>query len=195
LVPYLRSSLLQPLDVGIGQQGAHLGDGDLVELEEVFRGGKALANEHGVEAFEVGEDDELLEGCVVADVALGFGMGVAPLLGGLAEEGDVEQVGLAGVNEVGLGLGDSGRDKRLFDGVGVDAVVDLGQRPLEVPAGLQAVVLLVLEALKFLNQVQLEFDGDPGGEFEGDVLMGVGTAVAASTGNRPCGAGRIKSNV
>jgi len=45
--------------------------------------------------------------------------------------------------------------------------------------------------LKLLDQVQLEFDGDPGGELEGDILMGVGTAVAASTGNKCRGAGRI----
>jgi hypothetical protein len=73
----------------------------------------------------------------------------------------------------------------------VDAVVDLGEGALEVPAKLQAVVFLVLEALKLFDEVQLEFDGDPGGELEGDVLMGVGTAVTASTGNKPRGAGRI----
>ena len=49
-----------------------------------------MADEDGVEAFEVGQDDELLQRGVVAEVALGIGMGVAPLLGGLAEEGDVE---------------------------------------------------------------------------------------------------------
>jgi len=38
----------------------------------------------------------LLQRRVVADVALGTGMGIAPLLGGLAEEGDVEQVGFVG---------------------------------------------------------------------------------------------------
>jgi hypothetical protein len=128
---------------------------------------------------------------MVADVALGLRMGVAPLLGGLAEEGDIEQIGLAGVNVIGLGLGDGGRDKGLFDGVGVDAVVDLGQGALEVPAQLQAVVFLVLEAAELLDQVQLEFDGDPGGKLEGDVLVGEGTAVATSTGNKPCGTGRI----
>lgn len=110
--------LLQPFDVGIGQQGAHLGDGDFVELHEAFGRWKALANQHRVQAFEVGEDDELLEGRVVAEVALGLGVGIAPLLGGLAEEGDVEQVGLVGVDEVGLGLGDGGRNQGFFDGVG-----------------------------------------------------------------------------
>ena len=120
----------------IGQQGAHLGDGDFVELEQALWLGKALADEHGVEAFEVGEDDELLQRGVVADVAIGVGMGVAPLLRRLAEEGDVEQVGLAGVNEAGLSLGDGGRDERILDRVGVDAVVDLGEGALEVPTEL-----------------------------------------------------------
>ena len=65
----------------------------------------------------------MLDGGVVADVALGVGMGVAPLPGGLAEEGDVEQVGFAGVDRGRLRFGNGGRDERLFDGVGVDAVI------------------------------------------------------------------------
>ena len=100
-----------------------MGDGDLVEFEEPFRRGEALADEHGVEAFEVGEDDELLERRVVAEVALGVGVRVAPLFRGLAEEGNVEQIGLAGIHEVGLGRGDGGRDQGLLDGIGVDPII------------------------------------------------------------------------
>jgi len=40
----------------------------------------------------------------------------------------------------------------------VDAVVDLGEGALEVPIELQAVVFLILEALEFLDEVELEFD-------------------------------------
>jgi hypothetical protein len=83
---------------------------------------------------------------VVADVALGIGVGVAPLFRGLAEKGDVEKIGLAGVGEAGLGLGDGGGDEGFLDGVGVDAVIDLGQGALEVPFQPEAVVFVVLEA-------------------------------------------------
>ena len=44
---------------------------------------------------------------VIADVALRVRMRVAPLLRGVAEEGDIEQIGLAGIDETGLGPGDS----------------------------------------------------------------------------------------
>ena len=44
----------------VGQQGAHLGDGDFVELLQPFLLGQPLADEHGVEAFQVGQDNELL---------------------------------------------------------------------------------------------------------------------------------------
>ena len=104
-----------------------MGDGDFVEFEQAFGCREALADEDGVEAFEVGEDDELLQRGVVADIAFGIGVGVAPLFRGLAEEGDVEEVGLAGVGEAGLGLGDRGWDEGFFDRVGVDAVIDLGE--------------------------------------------------------------------
>ena len=43
----------QAFDVAGGKQGAHLGDGDFVQLEQAFRLGQALADEDGVEAFEI----------------------------------------------------------------------------------------------------------------------------------------------
>ncbi len=120
-----------------------------------------MADEDGIEAFEIGEDDELLQRSVVADVALGVGMGIAPLFRGLAEEGDVEQVGFVGIDERGLGLGDGRRDERLFDGVGVDAVIDLGERALEIPPELEPVVFVVLEATEFFDQIDFELGADP----------------------------------
>lgn len=140
-----------------------------------------MADEDGIEAFQVGEDDELFEWGVVADVALGIGVGIAPLFGGLAEEGDVEEVGFVRIDEGCLGLGDGGWEECFFDGIGVDAVVDLGEGALEVPIQLEAVVFLVLEALEFFDELELEFDGNPGGEFEGDILVGIGAAVSTGT--------------
>ena len=150
-----------------------------------------MADQDGVEAFEIGEDDELLQRGVVADVAVGIGVGVAPLFRSLAEKGDVEEIRLAGVGEAGLGFGDSGGNERLLDRVGVDAVVDLGKGALEVPIKLEAVVFLVLEALELLDEVEFEFRTEPRTEFKGDVLVGVGATVAASTRNQPFGSGEI----
>ena len=65
---------------------------------------------------------------------------------------------------------ESGRDEGVLDGVGVDAGVDLGEGALKVPIELQAVVFVVLEALEFLDEVELELDRDPGGEFESNVI-------------------------
>ena len=56
-----------------------MGDGDVVESGEALGLWQALADEDGVQAFEVGEDDELLQRGVVAEVALGDGIGIAPL--------------------------------------------------------------------------------------------------------------------
>lgn len=83
---------------------------------------QALADEDGVEAFEVGEDDELLQRGVIPHIALGGGIGIPPLFGGLAEEGDVQQIRLAGIDSASLCLGDGRRDEGVLDGVGVDAV-------------------------------------------------------------------------
>jgi hypothetical protein len=43
----------------------------------------------------------------------------------------------------------------------VDAVVDLGEGALKIPAELEAVVFVVLETLEFLDEVELEFHGNP----------------------------------
>ena len=51
----------------------------------------------------------------------------------------------------GLGLGDGGRDEGVLDGIGVDAVVDLGEGALKIPIELEPVIFLVLEALEFLD--------------------------------------------
>ena len=56
-----------------------------------------------------------------------------PLRGGDAEQRDVQQIGFGRVNDGGLGLGDTGRNQAIPDGVGVYLVVDLGQGALEIP--------------------------------------------------------------
>jgi hypothetical protein len=50
--------LFEALRAAGGEEGPHLGDGDAVEGGEAFGLWQSLADEDGVEAFEVGEDDE-----------------------------------------------------------------------------------------------------------------------------------------
>ena len=112
-----------------------------------------MADKHSVEAFQIGEHDELLQRGVVAEVALGSGMRIAPLLRGLAEEGNIEEVRFVGVDEARLLFVHAGRDESLLDLIGMDAVIDLGEDALEVSVKLKAVVFVVLEALEFLDKV------------------------------------------
>ena len=181
--------LFEPLHVVRRQQCLHLSDGDAVECGESLCLRQSLANEDGVEAFEVRKHDQLLKRGVVADVALGIGMSITPLLGGLAEEGDIQQVGLAGIDDGGLRLGNGGRNERFLDRIGVDAVVDLREGALEVPIELQAVVFVVLEPLKFFDEVELELHRDPGGKLEGNVLVRVGASVTPGAGADTHGSG------
>ena len=53
----------------------------------------------------------------------------------------------------------------------MDAVIDLCQSALEVPPKLEAVVLILLEAAKFFDQIDFELGTDPHTKFEGDVGM------------------------
>ena len=79
-----------------------------------------------------------------------------------------------------------------IDGIRVmDAAGDPGQGALEVPAELEAVVFFFFEPLEFLDEVKFELDGYLGGEFKGDVLVGIGAAVATRSGDQPDGGRRI----
>ena len=69
----------------------------------------------------------------------------------------------------------------------MDAVVDLGQSALEIPAEFEPVVFFVFEALELLDEIKLEFRAEPGSEFEGDVLVGVGSSTVTP-------GARLKSN-
>ena len=71
--------------------------GGFVEELQALIAGAVPFDEFGVEGLEVGQDEELEGGGVVAHVAFLFGVGAFPFAGGLAEEGDVEQVGLGGL--------------------------------------------------------------------------------------------------
>ena len=163
--------LFQAFEVVRCKKGAHLADGDFIELKQALRLGNTLADENGIEALEICEDDKLLKRSMVADVAFGIGMGIAPLLRGLSEQRDIEQVGFVGIDDRRLSLGEGRRQECFFDGVGVDAVVDLGEGALEAPIELQAVALIILEAAKFFDQIDFECGTDPHTKFEGDVGM------------------------
>ena len=64
---------------------------------------------------------------VFAHVAFQVRIGIAPLPGSEAEEGDIRQVGLGGISHRSLSGGDLRWNEVCLDGVRVDAVVQLGK--------------------------------------------------------------------
>ena len=133
-----------------------------------------------VQRLQVGQAHELRDVGLIADVALAARLAITPLPGRLAEQGYVQQVGFARVDQGGLLWGDLGWNEVLLDGVGVNAVVDLGEVAADVPTEL--IALPFLEALELLDEVELELDRNPGRELEGNVLVGVRPAIAPSLG-------------
>jgi hypothetical protein len=86
--------------------------------------------------------------------------------------------------------GESG-PKAFLDGVGVDAVVELGKGAVEVPGQREAAVLVLLETLEFLDEVELKLRAEPRTELEGDILVGVRAALTSGAGGQSFGAGAI----
>ena len=111
------------------------------------------------------------------------------MLRGLAEQGDVEQVGLAGIGEGRLRGRDFGRNEVSLHRIGVNAVIQLGQRAIEVPGEGKAATFVVLEPLEFLDEVEFELHGHPRGKLKGDVLMGERATVTSSRGGDANGPG------
>lgn len=101
-----------------------------------------------------------------------------PFPGRLAEQSHIEHIGFAGVGERLLLFGNQLRDQVVFDGVGVDLVVDFGNDAIHVPLKRDAAVFIGLEALIILDDVELELGGDPGSKLKGDILVGKGAAVS-----------------
>ena len=163
--------LFQAFEIVPCKKGTHLADGDFIELKQAFGLGNTLADENGIKALEICEDDELLKRGMVADVSLGIGMGIAPLLHGLSEQCDIEQVGFVGIDERCLILGECRWQERFLDRVRMGAAVDLGEGALEVPPKLEPVDLIILEAAKFFDQIDFELGADPHTKFEGNVGM------------------------
>jgi hypothetical protein len=69
----------------------------------------------------------------------------------------------------------------------MNAIVDFGKVSFDVPA--ERFALFFFEPLKFLDQIELKFDGDPRGELKGDVLMSVCAAIAPGLGDYADGVG------
>ena len=74
-----------------------------------------------------------------------------------------------------------------LDGIGVNAVINLSQIAANIPA--QGFSFIFLEALKLLDEIELELNGNPRGKLKGDVLMGIGSAITARFGNNANRAG------
>ena len=79
------------------------------------------------------------------------------------------------------------RNQVLFDGIGTNPVVNLGEFPLCRPAN--EFLLFFLEALEFTDEVYFEFRADPHGKLKGDVLVGICSTISASLGNNADGMG------
>jgi len=110
-----------------------LRDGYGIQLRQAFGRGHSLVDENSIDAFQIRQHDQLFQCSGIAHVAGLAKVGLPPLRCGDTKQGDVEQVGFAGIHHAGLRPGQGRRDQAFLDGVGVDLVVDLGQRALEVP--------------------------------------------------------------
>ena len=170
------------LKAWLGEQRRELRPGLGVQNGQPLRLGYCVADHQRVLTLKAGQHNELFQGRAVSDVPLRARVGALPLGGRHAEQRFVEHVGLARINEAGIFARQLGRDQVRFHRVRVNPVLHFGQRPPDVPFN-PFLGLRLLEPLEFGDQVELELRAQPRAKLESNVLVGEGTAVAASFGN------------
>ena len=105
-------------------------NGGLVQNFQPLGLWQTLMNKMGVQGFEVGQADKMGDIGFVADISFVLRVFVPPLFSGFAEQGHVQQIRLAGVDNIDLFRRELRRDQVRLDGVGVDAIIDFGQLSL-----------------------------------------------------------------
>ena len=116
----------------------------------------ALANQFGVDALQICKHDQLLQAGFISDVALGVRMRLPPFFCRNSKQRDVQHIRFVGVCITLPLRRHVRRDQHIFDRVGVYPVVDLCQRPVEVPAQRETAVLVIFQPLIILDNIQFE---------------------------------------
>lgn len=119
-------------------------------------------------------------------IAFGLRILRPPLFGGHTEQGEIQNISFGRINQPGrFALCQPGRNQRFFDGICMHRVSDFGEYPFEIPVQriLPVLQLLFFQPLKLLDKVQLEYRVEPGAELEGNILMGIGSAIASGFGS------------
>ena len=109
---------------------------DSIELYESFTLGHLLVDEYGIEILHVGQTNQLVDGGIITDIAFQIRILFAPHLRSHAEHGNVQHIGFVGIDDTRLFRGHFGGNQVLFDRVGMDTVIDLGQFAFGAPAEL-----------------------------------------------------------
>src|SRR3990167_11365287 len=68
----------------------------------------------------------------------------------------------------------------VFDGIGMDSVVDLRNQPTRVPFQFLSHILGPLEPFEFLDEVQLELWTNPHAKLKCDILVRIRTTITTS---------------
>jgi len=106
----------------VAHNAFQLVEGYLVQLEQAFALRQVHFNKFGIHTFYVWQNQQLFNGSLVANVAFGIGLSIAPLFGGFSKESHIQHIG---IHQIGLFFGDVFGDDEFLNSIGMDAVVYL----------------------------------------------------------------------
>ena len=122
------------------QQYPHLGNGNLVEAGQAFRLAEPFFYKHSIEIFQIDQANQLGGIGEIPNIAFFLRVLVSPLFGGHPEQGHIQHIRLAGVDQAHL-LARKLRGNQVgLDRIGVNPVIDLELQGEIDLAGLEQVI-------------------------------------------------------
>ena len=137
--------------------------------------GKTLVDEDGIEVLHIRQANQLVDSGIVAYVAFLVCICLSPLLGCHSEHRHVEYICFVGIYDACLLRSHLFGDDVAFDGIGVYAVVNLGEFPFGRPSNLP--LFFLFKALELLNKIEFDRDAYRRATFKGNVPKGICSTI------------------
>lgn len=115
-----------------------------------------MSNQLGIDAFQIGQDNQLLQIGLIPDISLSVWVCLPPFLCSHAKHCDVQHICLIGIGNTLLPRGYVRRNQHFFNSIRMDSVIDFGQSPVQIPSKSKPTVFVGLQSLVIFDDIQLK---------------------------------------
>ena len=125
------------------------------------------------DTFQITQNHQLFQGCLISDISFFLNITFSPFFGSNSEKCNIQQICFVSINKTRLQFCNFFRNQISFDCICMNLIIDFGNGSLQVPLEIQPVVFIILEALKFLNQINFELRTNPHSKLKCNIGMSI----------------------